>query len=308
MAQKKSVRRVASQPSSKKPSVPIKKTVASKSSATKKQGKTGTALGKKKTSLKGPSAKKPVVAKKSLPTKAKPASSKRVSAKKTGTPKKPVVKNTKISAPTKRNVVKAVSKPTAKKPAAPKRPPLKQKASVARNTIVSPRPSATKSVVTNKKPSLSQKKIVPAQTKNPQARTPSRSAPSPARSAETKTGGEPLSPTERYNLGGLFVCAIERANDPESKRLRAVLRHLDLPSQEKDNLLRLSQGFTIPKLFADGVGGDKVNQTLTDFIRFALSEGAYEKKWRDEIRQVGVWLGYFPQQFEQIEQKVLAKR
>ena len=86
-----------------------------------------------------------------------------------------------------------------------------------------------------------------------------------------------------------------------------MLRHLDLPSQEKDNLLRLSQGFTIPKLFADGVGEDKVSQILTDFIRFALAEGAYEKKWRDEIRQVGVWLGYFPQQFEQIEQRVLAK-
>ncbi|WNM61253.1 hypothetical protein [Candidatus Nitrospira neomarina] len=139
-------------------------------------------------------------------------------------------------------------------------------------------------------------------------KAPSRSVPSPTRSAETKTGGETLSLTERYNLGGLFVCAIERANDPEFKRLRAVLRHLDLPSQEKDNLLRLSQGLTIPKLFADGVGGDKVSQILTDFIRFALAEGAYEKKWRDEIRQVGVWLGYFPQQFEQIEQKIFAKR
>ncbi|WNM59099.1 hypothetical protein [Candidatus Nitrospira allomarina] len=144
--------------------------------------------------------------------------------------------------------------------------------------------------------------------KNPQAPTPGRSVPSPTRSAETKTGGESLSPMERYNLGGLFVCAIERANDPEFKRLRAVFRHLDLPSQEKDNLLRLSQGFTIPKLFADGVEGDKVSQILRDFIRFALAEGGYEKKWRDEIRQVGVWLGYFPQQFEQIEQKVLAKR
>jgi hypothetical protein len=119
---------------------------------------------------------------------------------------------------------------------------------------------------------------------------------------------EPLSHTERYNLGGLFACAIERAFDPDFKRLGAVLRHLDLPAQEKDNLLRLSQGFTIPKLFADGVGGHKVSRTLTDLITFALAEGAYEKKWRDEIRQVGMWLGFFPQQVEQIEQKVLAKR
>ncbi len=285
MAQKKSVRRVASKPSSKKPSVPIKKTVASKSTPTKK----------------------PVVPKKSS-TKAKPASSRNLSAKKTGTPKKPVVKKSKTSAPTKRNVVKAVSKSTAKKPAAPKLPTLKKKASVVKKAIVPPLPSVSKSVVPRKEHSVSQKKIVPAPAKNSQAPTPSRSVPSPTRSAETKIGGEPLSLTERYNLGGLFVCAIERANDPEFKRLRAVLRHLDLPSQEKDNLLRLSQGFTIPKLFADGVGGDKVSQILTDFIRFALAEGAYEKKWREEIRQVGVWLGYFPQQFEQIEQKVLAKR
>lgn len=300
MAQKKSVRRAASKPSSKKPSVTKKKTLASKSAVTKKPARTGTALGKKKTPSKGPSAKKPVGAKKS-PTKAESASSKRVSAKKTGTPKKPVVKNTKTSAPTKRNVVKAVSKPTAKKPAAPKRPPLKKKASIAKNAIVAPRPSATKSGVTKKKPSLSQKK-------NPQARTPGRSAPSPTRLAETKPGGEPLSPTERYNLGGLFVCAIERVNDPEFKRLRAVFRHLDLPSQEKDNLLRLSQGFTIPKLFADGVGQEKVGGILSSLISFASAEGVYEKKWRDEIRQVGVWLGYFPQQFEQVEQKVLAKQ
>lgn len=286
MAQKKSVRRVTSKPSSKKPSVPIKKTVASKSAATKK----------------------PVVAKKPVVKKTKSASSKAVSGKKTSIPKKSAAKNTKTSAHTKKNVVKAVSKPTDKKPAAPKPPTLKKKASVVKKAIVAPQPSASKPVVTKKEHSLSQKKIVPAQTKNPQAQTPSPSTSSPTRSPEPKSRVEPLSPTERYNLGGLFVCAIERVNDPESKRLRAVLRHLDLPSQEKDNLLRLSQGFTIPKLFAEGLGGDKVSLTLTDFIRFALAEGGYEKKWRDEIKQVGIWLGYFPEQFEQIEQKVLAKR
>jgi hypothetical protein len=183
-----------------------------------------------------------------------------------------------------------------------------KKTSVSPKKAASKKPSSQKSAVSKKKSSVSKKKAGSTIAKKVVTKGPSRSAPSPTRSAETKVGGGPLSPTERYNLGGLFVCAIERANDPESKRLRAVLRHLDLPSQEKDNLLRLSQGFTIPKLFADGVGGDKVNQTLTDLIGFALSEGAYEKKWRDEIRQVGVWLGYFPQQFEQIEQKVLAKR
>ena len=308
MAQKKLVGRVASKPSSKKSYVTIKKTVASKPAATKKQAKASTALGKKKTSPKGFSAKKPVGAKKALPTKAKPASSKSVSAKKIGTPKKPVVKNTKTSASTKKNVVKAVSKPTAKKSAVTKSPTLKKKPSVVKKTIVAPQPSGSKSVVSNTERSVSHQKISSAKTKNALSKTSDRSALSPTRSAETKTGVEPLSPTERYNLGGLFACAIERAFDPDFKRLRAVLRHLDLPSQEKDNLLRLSQGFTIPKLFADGVGEHKVSQILGDLIAFASAEGAYEKKWRDEIRQIGMWLGFFPQQVEQIEQKVLAKR
>lgn len=204
-------------------------------------------------------------------------------------------------------MVKTALKPKAKKPAAQK-PPTDKKTLVAKKTTVSRQPSASKSVVTKKERSVSQKKIVPAQTKNAQGQAPSRSVSSPTRSAETQTRMEPLSPTERYNLGGLFTCAIERGNDPDFKRLRAVLRHLDLPAQEKDNLLRLSQGFMIPKLFAEGVGEHRVGEILASFISFALSEGAYEKKWRDEISQVGVWLGFFPQQFEQIEQQVLSKR
>ncbi|MCA9500148.1 MAG: hypothetical protein KC588_13220 [Nitrospira sp.] len=155
---------------------------------------------------------------------------------------------------------------------------------------------------------MSKKKSGSTIAKKVVTKDPRPSAFSPTRSAETQTRMGPLSPTERYNLGGLFACAIERDNDPEFKRLRAVLRHLDLPSQEKDNLLRLSQGLTIPKLFAEGVGQNKVGGILSSLILFASSEGAYEKNWRDEIKQVGIWLGHFPQQFEQIEQKVLPKR
>jgi hypothetical protein len=282
MAQKKSVRRVISTPSSKKGSVKIKNTLSSKLAATKKRGKTGTALGKKRTS------------------------SKSVSAKKTGTPKKPASKKTKTA--TKKNVMKTGSKLKAKTPAPQKQPTYKKKTSVAKKTTISRKPSAPKSVVTKKENSASQKKEGSTQTKKVVTKAPSQSVSSPTRSAEPKTRVEPLSPTERYNLGGLFTCAIERGNDPDFKRLRAVLRHLDLPSQEKDNLLRLSQGFMIPKLFAEGIGEHRVGEILASLISFASAEGAYEKKWRDEIRQVGIWLGFFPEQFEQIEQKVLAKR
>jgi len=223
--------------------------------------------------------------KKSVPKKSKPASSSKGS-----------------GAAKKAKAVKGSSKPKRKKGASLK------KATVSPKKAVPQKSSAQKSVVTKKKSAGSTKKTGSAKTKKVFTKNPSLSTSSPIRSAEPRIQVEPLSPTERYNLGGLFACAIERAFDPDFKRLRAVLRHLDLPSQEKDNLLRLSQGFTIPKLFADGVGAHKVSQTLTDLMTFALTDGGYEKKWRDEIRQVGMWLGFFPEQVEQIERKVLAKR
>lgn len=241
--------------------------------------------------------KKPV--RKALPkTLTKKASKKKSEARKS----KPASSSKASGASKKGKAGKASSKPKKKGSASLKKVPGSRKKAVPK------KPSAQKSIVPKKKRSVSKKKEGSTKTKKVFTRTPSRSTSSPTRSAEPKTHVEPLSPTERYNLGGLFACAIERTFDPDFKRLRAVLRHLDLPSQEKDNLLRLSQGFTIPKLFADGVGGHKVSQILTDFITFALAEGAYEKKWRDEIRQVGMWLGFFPDQFEQIEQQVLAKR
>lgn len=232
------------------------------------------------------------------------ASTKKVSKKKSvATKAKPASSSSKSSGAAKRGkVAPASSKPKGKGKASLK------KSTGSSKIAVSKKPSAQQSVVPKKKGSVSQKKKGAVKTKNVVTKTPRPSASSPTRSADPKSQVEPLTPTERYNLGGLFACAIERAVDPDFKRLRAVLRHLDLPSQEKDNLLRLSQGFTIPKLFADGVREHKVGQILADFITFALAEGAYEKKWRDEIRQVGMWLGFFPQQFEQIEQKVLAKR
>ena len=78
--------------------------------------------------------------------------------------------------------------------------------------------------------------------------------------------------------------------DPDYTRLRAVLRHLELSSQEKDSLIRLSEGLMIPKLFADSVAEQKVGAALTDLVKFAMAEGNYEKLWREEIRQVGLWL------------------
>ncbi len=115
--------------------------------------------------------------------------------------------------------------------------------------------------------------------------------------------GPQLSSIERYNLGGLFACAIDRVLDPDFSRLRAVLRHLDLSSQEKDNLIRLSEGLMIPKLFAEGLDPSKVEGVLLDLVNFARTEGNYENNWREDIRQVGLLLGWFPEQVQEIEQR-----
>lgn len=244
------------------------------------------------------------MAKKKLVRKATPKSlPKKASKKKTVVGKSKPASSTKRSGVAKKAKAVRVSVKTKKKGKA-----SLKKTTVSSKKAGSKQPAAQKSVVTKKKSSGSTKKKGPANTKKVVARNPSRPVSTSPLLGKPKIQKEFLSPTERYNLGGLFACAIDRAFDPDFKRLRAVLRHLNLSSQEKDNLLRLSQGFTIPKLFADGVGEQKVSQTLTDFITFAMAEGAYEKKWRDEIRQVGMWLGFFPQQFEQIEQKLLARR
>jgi hypothetical protein len=212
----------------------------------------------------------------------------------------------------KKSSKKSVSKPQKKasKAGVKTKPP---RAAAKKTATAAKKSSSKKFAAKINKPAKLQKSFAKkGETKKALSRSAGQAKKTSVTSASSRqsvrTSSSELTANERYNLGGLFVCAIERANDPEFKRLRAVLRHLDLPSQEKDNLLRLSQGFTIPKLFADGVEEHKVSQILTDVIRFALVEGAYEKKWRDEIRQVGLWLGFYPQQVEQIEQKVLAKR
>jgi hypothetical protein len=238
--------------------------------------------------------------KKLLPNKPKKLT-KKISKKKTTTIKSPA-SSSKRSGPTKKGKVVKVSSKSQKKG----RTGLKEKTLTSKKTIRT-EPSGQRSVDTKTVRPASRKKKVSATTTERTPRTRSRSASSSIPSAGSQTGVAILSHKDRYNVGGLFACAIDRASDPDFKRLRTILRHLDLSSQEKDNLLRLSQGMLVPKLFADGLDEHKVRQALRDVIGFASAEGAYEKKWRNEIRQVGIWLGLFPEQFDQIEQKILKK-
>ncbi|MDH5564321.1 MAG: hypothetical protein OEY91_11960 [Nitrospirota bacterium] len=276
MASKKSVRKTPAKKTLKAKTTTKKKPVAKKGKAkpaanpTALKKKAKVASGKKGTGV----ANKPKkvvkqAAKKKVPAKASAGKTKAVT-------KKTVSKKTK-STP-KKKVVKPVSKPKTKKPVQKK--PLVQKKNIP----------------------VAKKKTKPNPTKKPIQKSASSSAPAAPRVSKTK---EPvLSAHERYNIGGLFACAIERANDPDCSRLRAVLRHLDLSSQEKDNLIRLSEGLMIPKLFAESIPEQKLALVLTDLVKFARREGSYEKHWREELQQIGLWLGVLPAHFQAIEHQV----
>jgi hypothetical protein len=255
-------------------------------------------------------AKKKTVAKKG---KLKPISKTTSTKKQTkaASGKKPTIgkkKAKKVAKPTakKKKPVKVASKK--KKAVAKKSVPAKTKATPKKKEVRSvvkakgKKPVKKKPAVQKKKTSITKKKVQSSSVKKAIAKNVRPSTPAAQRVATIK---EPLlSANERYNIGGLFACAIERRNDPDCSRLRAVLRHLALSSQEKDNLIRLSEGFMIPKLFAENLPEPKVNQLLADLVKFGMKQGSYENYWREAIQQIGFWLGIFPAQFQAIEQQV----
>jgi len=153
------------------------------------------------------------------------------------------------------------------------------------------------------KSSEKKKRLSPSPLKKP--RTTSGRAGAPKLSA--RPSSPELTATERYNIGGLFACAVERTSDPDFSRLRSVLRELELTPLEKDNLIRLSEGVTIPKLFADGMASDKAGWIVERLVKFAMVQGAYERTWQSDIRQVAGWLGMLGSEVEALEQRVGAK-
>ncbi len=257
---------------SKKPvrNTSTKKTLKKKSAPKKKiTTKKGTTKLSSKSATKKNKAKVPKASAKKKTSAKAIIRKKKTAAQKTSSKKKK-------SAP-KKKVVKTASKPKAKKP-------VKLNQGIRKKKI-----AASK---TKRQPTPTRKPL-----KNP--RTPS--APRAQRIEKSKESQ--LSPTERYNIGGLFACAIGRDHDRDFSRLRAALHHLGIPAQEKDNLLRLSQGLMIPKLFAENLAEPKVNKLLAGLVKFAMKEGSYEHHWREEIQQIGFWLGIFPAQFQALEQQ-----
>jgi hypothetical protein len=250
-------------------------------------------------------AKKQSVPKASSQSSTRKVSTKNVVARKSKALKPTTASSIKHSgaATKKGKTVKATSQPKVKRTTA-----LKKTGGSAKKAVSS-KPSTRQSVATKKQGLVSQAKKGVAKRKSVPGTNPGRTAASsPPRSAGIKAGVASLTSIERYNLGGLLACAIERVSDHGSKRLGAILRRLGLSSQERENLIRLTEGFMIPKLFAEGVAEQKVDQGLQEVMTFAMAEGNYEKHWRDEIRLVGRWLGVFPEQVDRVEQQLLAKR
>ncbi len=248
----------------------------------------------KKTLKKKPASKKKVTAKKgSTKASTKPA----VKKKKAKVAKTPVKKKTVSKMAVKKKKV-AAKKASTKKTKASSKEKVPKAVSKPRKRV-KPSPSARK-----KKAPVTKVKVKSSPTKKSAVTTKS-TLELRSRAIE-KFKEPPLSSTERYNIGGLFACAIDRDHDQDFSRLRAVLHHLGLSAQEKGNLIHLSQGLMIPKLFAENLAEPKINQLLADLVKFAMKTGSYQHHWREEIQQVGFWLGIFPAQFQALEQQ--AKR
>ena len=111
--------------------------------------------------------------------------------------------------------------------------------------------------------------------------------------SHNKSAGRPsLSAQDRYNAGGLLTCAIDRERDPGSRKLRKALKLLQLSTQEQENLVRLSQGFTIPKLFADEMPDEGIRRIVVkEVVNSVRGDGNYERDWQDDLQQFASWLG-----------------
>ncbi len=247
------------------------------------------------------SAKSKTATKKTVRTKSKkkpsvsksPSAKKKVKGTKAATKKKQGSKKTQVSK--KKTLTRKTGSKKAKSTLRTKSPEIAQKSTVKQKT-------GQKKAVRKKSPSVK----TPRQSDQAKKRA-SANRPSASRSVASQSSQSDetmLSPTERYNIGGLFACAIQRERDPDFLRLRAVLRYLGLSSLEKDNLIRLSQGFMIPKLFTENLTEPKVTMLLTDLMKFGKAQKSYENYWREEIQQIGFWLGVFPAHFLLIEQQV----
>ena len=180
-----------------------------------------------------------------------------------------------------------------KKPSKAKSSGPKKKSSTSKSVASKKKSSKLSSVNKGKgsiaaKPSKAKKSTTKSSKKSPSKPRGRSGSPS-----HTPTTARPsLSAQDRYNAGGLLTCAIDRDGDPGSRKLRKALKLLQLSTLEQENLVRLSQGFTIPKLFADELSDEGIRRLVVkEVVNSVKGEGNYERDWQDDLRLFASWLG-----------------
>ncbi|GJL62991.1 MAG: hypothetical protein NPIRA04_16450 [Nitrospirales bacterium] len=225
-----------------------------------------------------PSAKKNTPAKSSLKSKSQLKSS-------ASTKKKTSVKG-KTKAKTANSKIK--KKPETK--VKPKKSRSSTKATSAKKIAKKPSSSSAKKKPAAQRAKASKPKNVKQKTQSKSISKQIQKKPTSLKNQYAKKVG--LSANDRYNIGGLFACAIDQARDPGLRKLRKALTHLALSSQEQENLVRLTQGFMIPKLFADEIQDESTRQlAVKELVGFAKTESQYEREWRADLEQFSIWLG-----------------
>ena len=187
----------------------------------------------------------------------------------------------------KSSAVAKTKKPKKAKSSSPK------KTSSTSKSVASKKKSSKLSAVKKGKGSNAAKrsKAKTARTKS-QKKSPSKPLARSVAPSHKPTTGSRLSAQDRYNAGGLLTCAIDRDGDPGSRKLRKVLKLLQLSNQEQENLVRLSQGFTIPKLFSDELSDEGIRKLVVkEVVNSVKGEGNYERDWQEDLRLFAGWLG-----------------
>lgn len=192
-------------------------------------------------------------------------------------------------------------KKSTRKTSGAKTSPKSTKQSRAKSSLSAKKKKPSKPTVTSRKKNTLSGRSTPAKKKSSKASTVQKVAKprnaKPAKSQKPASKVTPpvskgLSAHDRYNAGGLLACAIDRDRDPGSRKLRKALHALQLSRLEQDNIVRLSQGLTIPKLFADGILDEATRRmVVAQVVKFAKGEGQYERDWKDDVQRFSTWLG-----------------
>jgi len=217
---------------------------------------------------------------KKVVAKGRSSTNKKSTAKKSATKLK-ASKGKKAAIPKKSKAKSTTSPSSAKK--------VKSASSLKNKKPASTPQSKKKKTVTSKQKAT--RKVAP--TRTPVAKKASK--PKRAQPAKTKTsskGLNQLSPSERYNVGGLCACVIETFTKEGQGRLQRVVTHLGLSELEQANLVRVSQGLRIPKLFADGLAGEEMRLgVLKGLSQFAKADDPSGKRWKTDLEDFARLLG-----------------